>query len=221
MAHPIYDLIQTNLYDGSPYSNLDSTEGLSAVEGWGAQSPVFQTLIEEYQPDVIIEVGSWKGASAIQMAQLQQEQNIDGVVVCIDTWLGSAVHRSTPEGRETLRLKNGFPQIFEVFLKNVAAAKLCDRIAPIPQPATSAFLWLQSMSVQASLIYVDADHEALNVYSDVSNYWQLVSPGGARFGDDFLANWPGVVEAVRLFAAKNDLKLETFEEKWLLRKPVV
>ena len=51
------------------------------------------------------------------------------------------------------------------------------------------------------------------------NYWPLVAPGGVMFGDDFVAEWPGVVQAVKLFASKLGVQPELMGEKWILRKP--
>ena len=172
----------------------------------------------EYRPDLIIEVGTWKGASAINMAQLMRQEGIDGAVICVDTWLGSLLHRRDAKLRSSLHLKNGYPSIYFEFLSNVVAAGLTNNILPIPQTSTNAYLWLKENSVQAPLIYIDADHDAVNVYSDISNYWELVSPGGALFGDDFVSAWPGVSRAVKLFAEKKELRLKTYGEKWLLRK---
>ena len=107
----------------------------------------------EYRPDLIIEVGTWKGASAINMAQLMRNEGIDGTVICVDTWLGSLVHRSNAETRNSLHLKNGYPSIYFEFLSNVVAAGLTNNILPIPQTSTNAYLWLKENSVQAPLIY--------------------------------------------------------------------
>ena len=219
MNHPAYELVLNNLYDGSPYDGIiPITNGIINIEGWASTGPLFDSLVTEYRPDLIIEVGTWKGASAINMAQLMRQEGIDGTVICVDTWLGSLVHRSNAESRNSLHLKNGYPSIYFEFLSNVVAAGLTNNILPIPQTSTNGYLWLKENSVQAPLIYVDADHDAVNIYSDISNYWELVSPGGALFGDDFVSAWPGVVRAVILFAEKKGLRLQTCGEKWLLRK---
>ena len=117
-----------------------------------------------------------------------------------------------------LHLKNGYPSIYFEFLSNVVATGLTNNILPIPQTSTNGYLWLKENSVQAPLIYIDADHEAVNVYSEISNDWEVVSPGGALFGDDFVFIWLGVSGAVKLFAEKKELPLQMFGEKWLLRK---
>ena len=219
MNHPAYELILNELHEGSPYDGIVPVRnGIVNVEGWASTGSLFDNLVAEYKPDIIIEVGTWKGASAINMAQLMKQQGIDGVVICVDTWLGSLVHRSNAETRNSLHLKNGYPSIYFEFLSNVVAAGLTNNILPIPQTSTNAYLWLKENSVQAPLIYIDADHEAVNVYSDISNYWELVSPGGGLFGDDFVPAWPGVIRAVQMFAEKRELRLQTYGEKWLLRK---
>jgi len=58
--------------------------------------------VEEYSPDLIIEVGTWIGASAINIAHLMRNHGIEWEVICIDNRLGSIAHRSNVEKREAL-----------------------------------------------------------------------------------------------------------------------
>ena len=52
----------------------------------------------------------------------------------------------------------------------------------------------------------------------MNDYWQLVRPGGVMFGDDYLGNWPGVVQAVKMFGEKIGMTPKIFEEKWVFQK---
>ncbi|NQV57296.1 MAG: class I SAM-dependent methyltransferase [Rhodospirillales bacterium] len=218
MANPLYQRIIDEFFGASPYDGLETTAVNEPAQGWASDSPVFETLIDEYLPTTIIEVGTWKGASAIHMARLATRHNPNSLVICIDTWLGSAAHWTDPTERVQLGLKQGYPTLYYRFLDNVVAAGLTEHILPIPLPAASALAVLSQVEAVGDLIYIDADHDAMNVYSDVSGYWPLVRGGGAMFGDDYLANWPGVVKSVNLFAEKNGITLGTYQEKWLLRK---
>lgn len=55
------------------YENFDYQHYPSDPAGWGSDSPAFKTLIEQIKPAFIIEVGTWKGGSAIQMANRLKE----------------------------------------------------------------------------------------------------------------------------------------------------
>lgn len=63
-------------FDVSAYSFNDRTES----------HPIFRYVISQLKPKLIIEVGTWKGASAVHMAELCKEYEIDGAeIVCVDT----------------------------------------------------------------------------------------------------------------------------------------
>lgn len=67
------------------------------MQGWGSTHPIFAEVINLISPRLILEVGSWKGASVIHMANLLKAQNIDGAIICIDTWLGGLDNISNDE----------------------------------------------------------------------------------------------------------------------------
>ena len=65
--------------------------GPDQLDGWNSYAPIFATLIKRVKPRVIIEVGSWVGASAIHMAKLAGPECI---MWCVDTFEGSREHQS-------------------------------------------------------------------------------------------------------------------------------
>lgn len=69
------------------------------------------------------------------------------------------------------------------------------------------------------LLYIDASHEEPAVFADILHWWPMVRPGGIAFGDDFIADYPGVERAVRRFAEERGLAIEVAREKWIIRKP--
>ena len=87
------------------------------------------------------DVGVWKGQSTMTLARALRKQGIDGAVVSIDTWLGSPEHWN-PEreqfGLSELRLKNGYPQLFNVFRRNVIRSGLQGYVVPLPQTSLNA-----------------------------------------------------------------------------------
>ena len=204
------------IHGTSPYADFDASDYTLDLMGWGQHSPVFDALIEETKPGLIIEVGTWLGASAIKMAKKLDELGLDCPVLCIDTWLGAAFHWEDPESRKYLGLKNGYPTLYYQFLANVALSSQQERIIPLPLASTAAFRWLKNLNVTADLIYIDADHEAEAVYTDINSYWTLKSPDGVVFGDDYDPGWPGVVKAVQLMSENHGIDLQTYDEKWIL-----
>jgi predicted O-methyltransferase YrrM len=218
MTTAAYRTLIDTLYGASPYAEALSQGGSATPSGWGADSPVFAKLIEAIRPTLIVEVGTWLGASAVRMAGLLAEHKIDGTIVCIDTWLGSPEHWLDAEARAALDLQGGYPTLYHQFMANVAAAGCSDVIVPIPQTGDGGARILARLGLVPDLVYIDGAHDAISVYSDISALWPLLRPGGVMFGDDYLGDWMGVVTAVNRFADKLARKPQIVGEKWILQK---
>lgn len=211
--HLMVSIHGKDIYEGFPYQDYPFNP-----EGWGGDSVVFSELINELDPKLVIEVGSWKGASALTIAASLEKKG-KGKVLCIDTWLGALEFwedQSDPERFKSLNCRHGYPQVYFDFLANVCHSKHQSRIVPFPSTSASAALWLMRYSVTADMIYIDASHEEEDVYQDLIDYYDLTNPGGVLFGDDW--SWSGVRAAVERFAAENSVQIEHRHDKWLIRK---
>tara|TARA_R110002049_G_scaffold23545_2_gene83279 strand:+ start:92513 stop:93232 length:720 start_codon:yes stop_codon:yes gene_type:complete len=175
-------------------------------QGWNSRHGFFETVIAAAQPKLVIELGVWKGMSAIHMAGLMQAQGIDGEVLAIDTFLGSSAHLSTPGRRAELLPKDGYPTLYQTFLANVHDAGMQDRIVPLPMDGNSAAYALARLGVKADLIHIDASHEYESCLADLRNYWPLLADDGILLADDY-GTWPGVTRAVCQFCAEVDRPL--------------
>jgi hypothetical protein len=201
------------------YSALD-LDGLSPdLQGWGAEHPIFERVLLDVRPRVVIEVGTWKGASVLHMQALAREHGLGTAFICIDTWLGSAEHWSKPEPREHFRVEGGFPTLYREFIVNVIASNAVSDIYPVPIPSSAGARLLNKLGVTAEVIYLDAAHEEEEVALDLSLYWALVEPGGVFFGHDYTGRWIGVMRAVDHFCAERELELEVEHQWWIVRKP--
>lgn len=184
-----------NLINFNVYNNIQPSKE-NQVFGWNSYSPIFRQLIEETRPKTIIEVGTWLGASAINMAKITKELNLNTKIYCVDTWLGAEEFwtwkKDTPE--RDLKLKNGYPQVYFDFLSNVVAHNVQDTIIPIPNTSYIGSLILKNYNVNAELIYIDGSHEYLDVKNDIYSYTGLLTKNGVMFGDDM--GWEQVSKAV-------------------------
>ena len=170
--------------------------GVANVQGWNSYQPLFKELIEKTRPTVIIEVGTWLGASAIHMAKICRELGLQTTIYCVDTWLGAEEFWTSKADTQerNLRQKNGYPQVYFDFLANVVQHECQDLIVPIPNTSTIGSIILQDRRVLADLIYIDGSHEYQDVKTDVLAYKKLLSPKGLMFGDDI--TWGSVKMAV-------------------------
>ncbi len=184
----------------SPYDGFDPAEHPSDLQGWNSDDPIFREIITLLRPEIIVEVGSWKGASAIHMADIVKELGLGTTIICIDTWLGSPEHylQAHLGVGDGLRPKHGYPQLYFTFLANVVRAGHAERIIPMPMTSESAAVILAAQGVRPDLVYVDAAHEREPALRDFRAYWDLMAGRGVLIGDDYLG-WPGVTAAARRF----------------------
>lgn len=189
----------------------------SDLRGMGSDTPVFYEVISATRPDTILEVGSWKGRSAIQMAQVVKALGLKTEIGCIDTWLGSPEFlRPGNRHCEAMNFVNGYPTLFYTFMKNVIESETDSVITPIPNTADNAALILGKLGVKADFIYIDAAHYYKAVLDDLTNYWELLSDRGIIAGDDFYLG--SVAKAAREFARRHDLQLYVTDGKFVIAR---
>lgn len=158
-------------------------------QGWFHHGERILSLIEKYAPKVCVELGTWKGASAIAIARVLKEW--DGELFCVDTWTGDVDygHWGTVAGAPAMLLECA---------TNVVAAGVADRVRFIPARTVEA---AESWSMDIDMLYVDADHTYESTRDDIAAWYSFLGPGGIFFGDDYdNPMYPGVKKAWDEFA---------------------
>jgi len=177
------------------YSNFDYQKYKHEIIGWNVNPKLYEEYITLLKPSLIIELGSWFGASAIAMGHIIKKHNLNTKIICIDTWLGSlefiGLHDTDPERR--LISIHGQPTVYNHFLANVMYENLQDIIVPLMNTFHHGCSWLDLNDIYADLIYIDGDNGLLSVYNDLNDAWPILQNGGIMFGDDFdNPGWPGI-----------------------------
>lgn len=205
LAQEIYGQLPTQV---RPFSPVDSHNFLSEFD-------VVRDIIEIIKPQIIMEVGSWKGHTAIKTAETLHNLNLHSSrVLCVDTWLGNLEHWQNEHWRKELYLEHGYPTLYQRFLNNVIHSGLAKYIIPFPMIAEMAATFFQQRQIKADLIYIDAAHDYKSVTNDLHNFYALLNPDGIMFGDNF--PYPPTGEAVRDFAIDKDLGLMVQGRKFIL-----
>jgi hypothetical protein len=205
------------LYGSDIWEGFDPQHFEETVQGWNGVHPALSRFAADAETKVVIDVGVWKGGSTIHMASAMKERNINGVVIAIDTFLGSPEHWA---GRWAMfKRHHGMPDLYYTFMSNVVRAGVADYVIPMPQASVIAVQVLQRARITAGLIHVDAAHEYREVLRDVEDYWEILAPGGHMVGDDYSPSWPGVIKAAGEFSARVCLPLSIQPPKWILQKP--
>jgi predicted O-methyltransferase YrrM len=211
-------------FDKGPYAEVrglckEVPFDLHVPQSWGSTDPLFASLIESVKPRSIIELGTWKGTSAIHMARHAIRHHPDVSILCVDTWLASnpALWKVKRFRENVLTWKLEDSQ-YAQFLWNVLHSGFENQIFPFRNTTGVALRLLRERRVRVDFIYIDAGHLEHEVASDLQNAWPLLNRGGIIAGDDFSARFPGVPRAVRAFSKNTSARLVTDRQKWWFHK---
>ena len=216
------------IHKQNPYDGFPAHEYQPDPKGWCSDAPIFEEIISQLPKNLdrqllIIEVGSWKGASAIHMATLAKKHGVKNFkIVCVDTRLGSYyvwMMKDDPDFYPSLNTHHGYPRLYYQFMKNVLHHGHEDVIIPFPITSNNGALFFKQVQINADVTYIDASHDYEDVAVDMKKYWKVLNPGGILFGDDYSIQFHGVVRAVSEFSEKWDRPLGLSQDgKWFFKK---
>lgn len=167
-------------------------------QGWFHHGSSILQLVEQHKPKVCVELGSWRGASAIAMARLVRTWG--GTVTCVDTWTGDAFQGGVSD--DGVRP----PDMIGDIAHNIVVAGVSASIRLVIAPTVDAAKWWTD---PIDFLYVDADHSYQAVMADLEAWTPHVKPGGLIAGDDYgNVNFPGVRMAWNHFAFERGLTLQ-------------
>ncbi|CAN1762321.1 hypothetical protein LINPERHAP1_LOCUS8318 [Linum perenne] len=220
-AEAVRQTVLDRVYDGiSPFQDFPPphVSGLireKTIRGWGSYGTVFETLVQKVRPRVIIEVGTFLGASAIHMAELTRELGLDTVILCVDDFRGWPGFR---EKFEFVKYVNGDVLLMYQFMQNAAYSNSTGSVLPVPFSSGSALQKLCEWGVYGDLIEIDAGHDFNSAWADINRAYRILRPGGVIFGHDYftVADNRGVRRAVNLFAQMNGLKVKADGQHWVI-----
>lgn len=209
-----------------PFAGFPADHVAPDMQGWKSDHPFLAETVAQLRPRIIVEVGIWKGMSVLTLAAALRDRGIDGVVVAVDTWLGSAEHWTNPEWRVSLGLRHGYPTLQQTFMRNVIEAGLQEFVVPLPLDSLSAATLFERVGIAPEVIHIDGSHEFAPVRMDLEAWWPILARGGVLIGDDYYAvaeardAWPGVRRAFNTFFGEADLlPFEHRGGKCRIRKP--
>lgn len=219
------DLLK-ELHFYNPYNGFNPNVYSNAVHGWHGDHPIFYDLFDNLEPKLVLEIGTWKGQSAITMGLAAKELSLDTKIVCVDTWLGSIdfINAAVKDDydRDTKPIF-GYPSVYYEFLTNVVKHNLEDIIIPFPQTSSIACRWLENKKMSFDLIYIDGSNDYRDVIMDLESAWPILKENGVIFGDDYNHHFfTDIKKAVNEFAKKYNQQdnFETYDYDlfWLIKK---
>lgn len=200
-----HDLIAALWHGQDPFADPPQNLRPLDLQGWRSVHPYLEEAVIAFRPTVVVEIGTWKGASALYLARTMAARGVAGTVVAVDTWLGAVDHWADPVLFAELATEHGFPSLYRTFLANVVREGLADRIVPLPLDSVNAAALMRLRGVTADVIHLDAGHEEASVAADLRAWWPILRPGGLLIADDYDSlggRFPGVSRAVDRFCAE-------------------
>ena len=147
---------------------------------WFHHAEVLLSLVEHHRPMVTVELGTWRGASAIALARVVRDWG--GVVYCVDPWDAGP----------------GYPTVLETAAHMVTRGVAASIRLIVATSRDAAEAWHGPIDG----LYVDADHTYEAVLADLRAWWPHLRIGGLLAGDDYHnPNYPGVARAWDAFEA--------------------
>ena len=190
------------------------------LSGWDNGGNIYRLLVQSLSPYLVVEIGVWKGASAMKLAAALKEQGF-GVLVAVDMWLPIVqywINHHSMNRKADLQFQNGYPTLFYTFLSNVVQLNLTEFVIPMPTSSRMAAETFTKLRQKAELIHIDAGHSYVDVAEDIMMWWEVLRKGGVLLGDDWSPMWPGVPQAVREHAKKYNLPIHRYKNKWWVYK---
>lgn len=157
---------------------------------------------------IVVELGSWVGASTRFIAQHVPHATI----IAIDHWRGSAEHQ--------IKHKDKLPALYELFLSNCWYLKDC--LIPMRTTTQDGLDELHSLGIVPDIFYVDASHDYVSVSADLEKIHRYF-PNAIITGDDWcwdklIGDYFPVRRAVIDFAARYSFAIDYEGEFWRIRK---
>ncbi len=207
--------VRDAIFDGDPYGPDAADPARVDMQGWGEKHEIFAMAVETVRPEVIVELGVWKGMTCIRLAKEARERGLAPQIIAVDTWLGAPrcwTDRSDPTLHASLQLRGGYPTLYETFVANIHHEGVQDLITPLPNTTENAAIILKDLKIAIDVLHIDADHETEPVLRDLRAYYPLMRKGGWLIGDDY--KWPTVKKAAEIFATETQLELKTLRNKF-------
>lgn len=172
------------------------------TEDWFSSNiPVWEVALKDLKGKKlhIIELGSYEGRASVWL-----RQNImthpEATMTCVDTWKGSVEHD-----------KKDMAAVYERFLLNIEEAEKMDVKVSIFEGTTVEF-FQGNPEQKADLIYIDASHNAADVFVDAALSHLALNPGGILIFDDYL--WSGLAHYPTTPKGAIDAFTECFSEQY-------
>jgi predicted O-methyltransferase YrrM len=124
-------------------------------------------------PNIVVEIGALYGITAIHLTENLVKLNSNYTHYCID-----------PFENKDGEIKEDLNEVYKDFKANVKKCAYGKHIKLIKDYSHNGLIKLKNDNIKPELIYIDGDHKASTVLSDLVLSFDLLIPGGVIICDD-------------------------------------
>lgn len=158
------------------------------VEGSFTFEILYSNMVQRFGNDsTFVEIGTWKGKSAIYMAEKIRESGKKIFFYIVDLFNGECGYEDEPDVKEG--------KLYEVFTKNIEPVK--SYIQSLRGDSKILYKDFQNDSID--FLFIDGDHRYPGIKADLKNWFPKIKNGGIIAGHDYNEPSAGVHQAVDEF----------------------
>lgn len=162
-------------------ADIPNDSETAPVKKWFNHAEQLLALLEQHQPMVTVELGTWRGGSATAIARVVRQWG--GILYCVDTWTGETTGGPV----------SGHPAQILAAASALVSTGVAPSVRLIPALTVEA---AKAWHGPIDCLFVDADHTYASVRDDLAAWWPHLRVGGIIAGDDYLSQWyPGTTRA--------------------------
>ena len=167
--------------EDSEWPDIKNSRG-EEIDGWFDFFVLYDEMVDKFDNTVFAEIGTWKGRSAVYMAQKIKESGKNITLYGIDIF-GPFISEGKQEDSTS---------IYNEFIENIEPY---DNIIPVRGDSKIVHSCFPDKCFD--FIFIDGGHDYETVIEDIKNWYPKLKDGGVFGGHDY--NWPGVNKAVNEF----------------------
>lgn len=177
------------------------------IPGWFDYEDLYREMADKYPSGHFVEIGTYKGRSAIFMLEYISDKNYFAALDVVDPWNNIGNVGSELVGEE----------VYQEFLHHLGSVKLNENLDVLIHRMTSLEASYQYYDNGLDFVMIDSDHDNWECYNDLRAWFTKVKVGGTIAGHDF--DQPSVFKSVERFCKENDLTYNSHPGHcWVIEK---
>lgn len=199
-------------------SQLLKLDDPPAVEGWCSHEKacVLFKLVEDYKPELCLEIGTFGGRACIAIAMGLKSMN-RGIIFGIDPWVTSAAIEGTNSPEDDAWWSQvPWERIVREYYDRMQQFDLLPLTAHFRKHDLDCLIYFNDESI--NLIHFDSNHSEEVAVRTVHSWWPKLAEGCVIVMDDI--KWEGQSKAVAILSEYGCETIKEYDTYAVYRKPV-